>query len=168
MIRRPPRSTLFPYTTLFRSYGKPINRFVGGFVGTPPMNMLSGRLLRENEAIYFDEGSTKLRLPARLKDALSGQVGQEVIMGVRPEAMSMYTEGRFVGQDNVLPLTVQVVEPLGEKMDLYAGTEKHPHIVARIDAETGLEPGQAVNMNLDMEKVHLFESNEAGRNLSLN
>src|SRR2546427_3250762 len=23
MIRRPPRSTLFPYTTLFRSYGKP-------------------------------------------------------------------------------------------------------------------------------------------------
>src|SRR5256885_10238471 len=23
MIRRPPRSTLFPYTTLFRSYGRP-------------------------------------------------------------------------------------------------------------------------------------------------
>src|SRR2546427_9093673 len=26
MIRRPPRSTLFPYTTLFRSRGKDINR----------------------------------------------------------------------------------------------------------------------------------------------
>src|SRR3712207_7461165 len=25
MIRRPPRSTLFPYTTLFRSYGLPPN-----------------------------------------------------------------------------------------------------------------------------------------------
>src|SRR3989441_4203010 len=25
MIRRPPRSTLFPYTTLFRSYRAPIN-----------------------------------------------------------------------------------------------------------------------------------------------
>src|SRR5687768_18175438 len=25
MIRRPPRSTLFPYTTLFRSYSSPMN-----------------------------------------------------------------------------------------------------------------------------------------------
>src|SRR2546426_2005249 len=29
MIRRPPRSTLFPYTTLFRSHFKHLNRFVG-------------------------------------------------------------------------------------------------------------------------------------------
>ena len=149
-------------------YGQPTNRFVGGFVGTPPMNMLCGRLLGENDGIYFDEGTAKVRLSDRLKNTLGGQVGQEVIMGVRPEAMSMYADGRFVGQDNVLPLTVKVVEPLGEKMDLYVGTEKHPHMVARIDAETGLEPGQIVNMNLDMDKVHIFESGEAGRNLSLN
>src|SRR3712207_7523335 len=30
MIRRPPRSTLFPYTTLFRSYTKPGQK-IGGF-----------------------------------------------------------------------------------------------------------------------------------------
>src|SRR5439155_17179507 len=28
MIRRPPRSTLFPYTTLFRSHGGSVGRFV--------------------------------------------------------------------------------------------------------------------------------------------
>src|SRR2546426_6855915 len=28
MIRRPPRSTLFPYTTLFRSYGIPSSKYV--------------------------------------------------------------------------------------------------------------------------------------------
>src|SRR3712207_7684204 len=32
MIRRPPRSTLFPYTTLFRSYGV-IKLFVNGLLG---------------------------------------------------------------------------------------------------------------------------------------
>ena len=26
-------------------YNRPVNRFVGGFVGTPPMNMVDGRLL---------------------------------------------------------------------------------------------------------------------------
>src|SRR5205085_8829573 len=30
MIRRPPRSTLFPYTTLFRSGGRPPGRGLGG------------------------------------------------------------------------------------------------------------------------------------------
>src|SRR3712207_8661409 len=37
MIRRPPRSTLFPYTTLFRSLGNPIPRWqlvVGSFAAT--------------------------------------------------------------------------------------------------------------------------------------
>ena len=132
------------------------------------MNMLTGRLLWENEGIYFDEGTAKVRLSDRLKDALGGQVGQEVIMGVRPETMSMHAEGRFVGEDNIIPLTVKVVEPLGEKMDLYAGTPKHPQIVARIDSETGLEPGQNVNVHLAMDKVHIFETGETGRNLSLN
>src|SRR5258705_1683324 len=29
MIRRPPRSTLFPYTTLFRSHRMPLPKFIG-------------------------------------------------------------------------------------------------------------------------------------------
>src|SRR2546430_3759663 len=40
MIRRPPRSTLFPYTTLFRS----LIGALGGFVG---ILMLAGPFLRE-------------------------------------------------------------------------------------------------------------------------
>src|SRR5256885_12608740 len=34
MIRRPPRSTLFPYTTLFRSERDPAVEFVSGFQST--------------------------------------------------------------------------------------------------------------------------------------
>src|SRR2546430_10085261 len=33
MIRRPPRSTLFPYTTLFRSFGQVSLRLVGSYRG---------------------------------------------------------------------------------------------------------------------------------------
>ena len=149
-------------------YGKPANRFVANFVGTPPMNMLTGRLVGENEAVYFDEGTAKIRLGEKLTEMLAGRVGQEVVMGIRPEAMSLHAEGRFGGQGNILPLEVKVVEPLGEKMDIYASTAKHPHVVARIDAESGLEPGQRLEIHLDMNKVHIFNSDEAGRNISLN
>src|SRR2546430_5498876 len=42
MIRRPPRSTLFPYTTLFRSHGEPRRR--GGSVGILVPTQHHGRL----------------------------------------------------------------------------------------------------------------------------
>src|SRR5256885_12660533 len=35
MIRRPPRSTLFPYTTLFRSLLE-LGRWISRYYGTPP------------------------------------------------------------------------------------------------------------------------------------
>src|SRR5438034_8868994 len=41
MLRRPPRSTLFPYTTLFRSF--PLLIFRRSFVGIPPGSDAPGR-----------------------------------------------------------------------------------------------------------------------------
>src|SRR2546422_7776621 len=43
MIRRPPRSTLFPYTTLFRSH------FEATYIGTRGTRMISPQLVRINQ-----------------------------------------------------------------------------------------------------------------------
>src|SRR2546427_7415154 len=40
MIRRPPRSTLFPYTTLFRSYEDMINNGRTAFLSAPTLDGL--------------------------------------------------------------------------------------------------------------------------------
>ncbi len=148
-------------------YGRPANLFVAGFVGSPPMNMLSGKVIRWDQGFYFDEGLAKILLPERLNDALRDHVGKDVIMGIRPEAMNLHAQGRFAGQKNILPLTVKVIEPLGEKMDLYCSSENHPQIIARVDAEAGLEPGQSIELHLDLSRVHIFEPGEPGRNLGL-
>src|SRR3712207_8012915 len=42
MIRRPPRSTLFPYTTLFRSGILVVPDFIGGCGGSASMEALFG------------------------------------------------------------------------------------------------------------------------------
>ncbi len=148
-------------------YGTPTNRFVAGFVGTPPMNFFDGKIASENGSLYFDEGTCKLRLGENLKDALGSWVGKDVVFGARPEAMNLAAEGRFAGEENILPAKVNVTEPLGEKMDVYAGTEKHSHIVARVDAQTGLADDQQIQLHLDMSKVHIFEPGEDGKNLGL-
>jgi ABC-type sugar transport system ATPase subunit len=84
-------------------------------------------------------------------------------MGVRPEATS--TDGPE--EDNVLPVSVGVVEPLGEKMDLYVSTPKHPHIVARVPASRDLAAGADIGLRINMDKVHLFEPGDEGKNISL-
>ncbi len=146
-------------------YDTPANRFVAGFVGTPPMNFFNGRLVQESGGTFFDEGTCKIRLTDEQAERVAGHIGQEVVLGVRPEAMALAAESRFAGTDNVMPVTITVVEPLGEKMDLYAGTANHKHIVARVDARRDTEAGQAVSLHLDVHKVHVFEPGETGANL---
>src|SRR3989454_11976132 len=56
MIRRPPRSTLFPYTTLFRSHREPVRPDPGarrGF-GTIPMILVAPMMdLTDRHCRYF-------------------------------------------------------------------------------------------------------------------
>ena len=147
-------------------YDTPGNRFVAGFVGTPPMNFFTGTLARESGSLLFDEGTCRIRLPDSKAAALKDRAGREVVLGVRPEAMDLHGGGRFAGEGNVLPATISIVEPLGEKMDVYASTDKHPRIVARVDAERGMSGEQKVDLHLDLNKIHVFEPGEAGANLT--
>ncbi len=149
-------------------FQKPINRFVASFVGTPPMNFLNGKLVGENGSLYFDEGTSRLRLTPAQTATLSGWAGKDVIMGVRPETMARVPDGRFAGEENTLPVKVNVIEPLGEKMDMYTATDIHGHIVARVDAVSELKSGGTVKMHLDMDRVHVFDPAVDGANLTAN
>src|SRR2546422_430898 len=65
MIRRPPRSTLFPYTTLFRSLGEPFDRVLAGGVdgGAGGAGATIGRGHVDNAAVSLcqqDRKSTRL------------------------------------------------------------------------------------------------------------
>ncbi|HDY64905.1 MAG TPA: sn-glycerol-3-phosphate ABC transporter ATP-binding protein UgpC [Phycisphaerae bacterium] len=149
-------------------YNRPVNRFVAGFVGTPPMNFLDGKLLSEGGDVFFDGGECRIRLPKdRRSTKLEECIGREVILGVRPETISTTGEGRFGGRDNVLTVKVQVVEPLGEKMDIYASTDNHPHIVARVDARADIKADMNVDLHLDMARVYVFSTSGDQENLML-
>src|SRR3712207_8112164 len=56
MIRRPPRSTLFPYTTLFRSLGLDLHddRQVAGVAVGPPAQLPEAPLEREAGRLEVD------------------------------------------------------------------------------------------------------------------
>jgi len=146
-------------------YNQPVNRFVGGFLGSPPMNFFTGRLIEEAGRLWFDEGSGKLPVPDRVRAELCASIGRNVVLGVRPEAMSDKTHARFQTEDNQLDMQVTLVQPLGHKMDVYLATERHPRVVAQIDSYAEIRRGESLPVFFDMSRVHFFEPDETGKNL---
>lgn len=160
-------------------YRRPVNRFVASFVGTPPMNFLDGRLERDGEGadcLWFVEGSSdpegrpyRLPLTAAHRARLASHVGREVVLGIRPQAMTERTPGApGLGPDRTaLRLMLRVVEPLGDSMDLFCSTPKHAQIVARVPARTGVNMGTPVDLVVDMSAAHVFEPGPIGVNLTV-
>ncbi|MFW6066429.1 MAG: ABC transporter ATP-binding protein [Planctomycetota bacterium] len=147
-------------------YEEPANRFVAGFLGTPPMNFLDGKLVARDGNLYFDEGGGMIRLSPQQQDMLGDRAGEPAVLGIRPDGMALNPQGRFSGEENVLPVSVGVVEPLGQTMDIHVNTQRHPYLVARVEARRDLEAGQDLKLYLDMTKTHVFEPGEDGKNLT--
>jgi multiple sugar transport system ATP-binding protein len=149
-------------------YHHPLNRYVAGFLGSPPMNFFNGKLLQSEGALYFDEGTGKLPIAAWAKSQLLPHVGKDIVMGVRPESIADQSHARFKTEGAALPMRVTLVQPLGDKMDVYLATERHPKAVAHVDAFAGVKAGDTLSMFFDMNRVHFFETGEIGQKLAQN
>ena len=150
-------------------YHHPTNRYVAGFLGSPPMNFFNGKLVEEGGKLYFDEGTGKLPVAAWATEQLKPHVGKDVVMGVRPESMADAKHARFkTDAAYALKMRVTLVQPLGDKMDVYVATDKHPKSVAHVDAFSGVQVGDTVDMHFDMGRVHFFEPGEIGPKLAEN
>ena len=149
-------------------YHHPTNRYVAGFLGSPPMNFFDGKLVEERGALYFDEGTGKLPVADWARAQLQSKVGQDVVLGVRPELIVDASHARFKTEGNALPMRVTLVQPLGDKMDVHVATDKHPKTVAHLDAFAGTQVGETLDMYFDMSRVHFFEPGEIGPRLAHN
>ena len=99
-------------------YERPVNLFVGGFIGSPAMNFLRSPLTSENGAVYIQVGETNLRLPDRLvgqRPTLGDYVDRELIVGIRPEDIE---DAAFVPSANgsAFDVKVSLAEPMGSEV----------------------------------------------------
>lgn len=137
-------------------YDKPVNRFVAGFIGSPPMNFLNGRLIKMDGKFYFDEGNLKVKIVESMIDKVFPYEGKEVTFGIRPEDIYDRLFVSSAPPENIVTVTVEVVEPVGSEVYLYVTTGKHPFI-ARVAAHAKPEVGQDIDLVFDMSKIHLFD-----------
>ena len=137
-------------------YNYPINKFVAGFIGTPPMNFLTVKVLEKNGAIVCDEGSFEINPTEEQAKKLKDWVGKEVTFGIRPEDLK-YVEKPAAKDDMQMKITNK--EPLGAETHLYLISNKGQSIIAKTTATAEFRLGDTVNVVPNMEKAKFFEIN---------
>ena len=140
-------------------YERPVNAFVAGFIGSPAMNFLPGRVVRQDGLAFAPRGGAKpLPLPAGWTPPAAA-VDREVLLGVRPEHIEAAAPG---GAAFTAP--VQVVEALGNETLLYfdlAGRQ----VVVRAPGKVTPGIGQELPLALQPGHIHLFAADGDRRTL---
>ncbi|WP_199091531.1 sn-glycerol-3-phosphate ABC transporter ATP-binding protein UgpC [Bosea sp. ASV33] len=129
-------------------YNRPDNLFVAGFIGSPRMNLLPGRVAAPGRVAVGEEGHEVACETASLA------VGAPVTLGIRPEHLALAEAGG-------LKLTVELVERLGGESYLYGAAAGLPQITLRLDGQTPHERGATVDLAFPQAHLHLFD--EAGK-----
>lgn len=138
-------------------YNHPVNKFVAGFIGTPPMNFLTVKIENKNGQIVADEGSFDLIPTDEQADYLKDYVGQEVYFGIRPEDLAYQDAPVSV---NNMQLKVTNKEPLGAETHLFLSS-KSQTLIARVSSSSreSFKLGEVVNFKPDMSRAKFFKKN---------
>jgi multiple sugar transport system ATP-binding protein len=134
-------------------YNHPVNKFVAGFIGSPPMNFILMKVVEEGGALFLDEGSFKLRPAAEHAEYLKPYAGKDVYFGIRPEDL-LHTEEAGAG---IMPLTVSVVEPLGAETTLWLRSGSSQELVARTGPTPVFKIDETVNFKPSMNMARYFD-----------
>ena len=143
-------------------YNNPINKFVAGFIGTPPMNFMTVKVLERSGKIVCDEGSFEITPTDAQAACLKDYVGKEVSFGIRPEDLS-YVE-KPQGKDN-MQMKIVNKEPLGAETHLYLVSNKGQQLIAKTTANADFRLGDTINVVPTMEKAKFFSMEEGEKNI---
>jgi multiple sugar transport system ATP-binding protein len=123
-------------------YDRPANLFVAGFIGSPAMNFLNGKI---EKGAFQADGGTSLPLP----QTSNGSDGKPAVYGVRPEHFQLNPSG--------LPAIVHVVEPTGSETQVvaeFAGAS----VICAFRERISAKPGETIRIAPDPALVHLFDA----------
>ena len=168
-------------------YDHPVNLFVGGFIGSPAMNLVEATLSAENGSLRAEAGGQTLTLASDLLDArpdLKGYEGKDVVLGIRPENLEDAALASDTPSDRRLRGKVELTEALGSEVMVHftvdappaltddvrelaqdvgderratGEAEEHTTMVGRFDAHSKVQEGETAEVAVDTRSLHFFD-----------
>jgi multiple sugar transport system ATP-binding protein len=168
-------------------YDRPVNLFVGGFIGSPAMNMLEATVARANGSLTLDVGTQRIGLDEATlatHPALRSYEGRTVILGIRPEDLEDASLEPDTPADRRLRGVVELREALGSELVVHFtvegtqlaltedvkelardadvavvpdATDGSAVLVGRFNVRSGIEERKPVEVAVDIRSLHFFD-----------
>jgi multiple sugar transport system ATP-binding protein len=141
-------------------YDYPANAYVAFLIGSPTINFVNNaKLVREDDKVYATLKEVKIPLPESVLARFEGvdkyiEEGKSVIVGIRPEDMT-------VAEDGIFSATVASIEKVGETT--FAECDVNDKLTVVLAAE-GATKGAKLNISADLSRLYIFD-NETRLNL---
>ncbi len=135
-------------------YNNPINKFVAGFIGSPPMNFLTIKVKKSGNEVNIEHEDIKLIPNHKQQSALKSYADKEVTFGFRPEDLTTKPEKG----DNKIKAVIDVIEPLGSEIFLYLSTADGTQIEASSPPQLIFKVGDEIELGVMIDRCHFFET----------
>ena len=167
-------------------YDSPVNLFVGGFIGSPSMNMIEASVERDDDGAWVAFGGIRLRMPdvvASKRTGLARFEGEKVVLGIRPEDIEDAELESDAPSDRRFRTTVDLREALGSEVLVHFSVAEAPVLtedtkelardmgvhetqerqaktttfVARLDPRTRAQERESIELVVDTARLHFFD-----------
>lgn len=146
------KGNLEQFDTPMNLYNHPVNKFVAGFIGTPPMNFVNGKIVKENEELFFVDNLNKLKF--KLNANLTVKSQQSIVLGFRPEVVSFSNYPKMAS----FSCKIDAIEMLGPRQYITAIGLENP-IISRIAADKVYQLNDSIKLNINLQKIYFFDTN---------
>ena len=149
-------------------YNEPANRYVAGFIGTPPMNFIPGRLEKTETGYAFSNKMFYLSVPAdKITPALKRYEDHDLIGGIRPEYMAVHPAGDAPRPANSFAGTLELSELVGADRFLHLRYDSTdvlvPPVIVRGSVRDRYPEGTKLWITADMSMFLFFDYNTSMR-----
>ncbi|MEE9449951.1 MAG: sn-glycerol-3-phosphate ABC transporter ATP-binding protein UgpC [Ignavibacteriaceae bacterium] len=139
-------------------YNYPKNKFVAGFIGSPPMNFIIGKITNQTELSFISsDKKIAIKLPAQYKKSLQSYANSKITLGLRPE--DILIEGKDESPTYKHSTPIDVAEQMGNETYLYFNLSGL-QFTARVKAIEKPKSGTLIDLFFNLSKLHFFSNEE--------
>jgi multiple sugar transport system ATP-binding protein len=138
-------------------YFGPDNVFVAGFIGSPSMNFVRGKLQGTAEKMSVESPGLQIALPPERSSSLAEHAGEDVVFGIRPEDIHDSHFAPGTARTQAITARVDVSEMMGNEKFLHVMTNSQK-LLARVDPRTRARAGRDIALMVDIDRIHVFDA----------
>lgn len=138
-------------------YYHPANKFIAGFIGSPAMNFIEGKIVRQNSLMFIsDQKNLKFAISGEVLESLKNYVDKEIWLGIRPEDITPHNDSDTKEDSVSINVQLDLVEPLGNQILMYF-TFEGKQLVSDYHGYIQTNNDTLIEMKINLSKVHFFD-----------